>query len=40
MRTRHMNKYLRYVTQVALIAIVAGCASVDFDNPKSDSCAL
>jgi hypothetical protein len=35
-----MNRYLRYVTQVELIAIVAGCASVDFDYPKPDSCAL
>ncbi len=32
-----MRTYLRYVTQIALVALVAGCASIDFDYPREES---
>lgn len=43
MGSQRMSKFLRYATQFALVAIAAiaaGCASIDFDAPKSESHAL
>jgi len=32
-----MRNYLRYVTQIAVVGLVAGCASIDFDYPREES---
>ena len=32
-----MNKYVRFITQIALLSLVAGCASIDYDYPRDES---